>query len=181
MQFLLNIYLKLYQFYDYLRTLFLNLFGPLYFIYYFKNNKFTNITLNFYFNIGLYQYIHGVYFCKAIHPDQTHHLIYCGSLDQIEEIDFEAETDVDITRKNILLYKDDTVLSCDLKVLDNYVYNMKKFKKDHVINPKILLPHLGYDCTHIHLQQLRPFKKEVFDIELVDLDNLHIVKLNSNL
>jgi hypothetical protein len=169
----ISTYLYLHQVYSVVWQFIFNTFGPIYFVYYLHNDQIKNITLNYYFKLGLKKYINGHYYCKIFNSDKTNHLIHHGDVNEISKIDLSIEP-VSIRRKNILLLNDKNPVQCDLDVLDNYVINMKKLNKSHTLKPKVVMKCLGLDCTDVQFITVRPFKKEVISIDQIDLDDLHI-------
>ena len=69
------------------------------------------------------------------------------------------------------MLNDGAVVSFDLNILDNYVYNMHKMGTA-IESPNIVFNCLGIQCTHVQILTIVPFKKTVVcitEIEIMDL------------
>ena len=122
--FLLGIYLILYHAYLWLWLMFFSKIRNLTLVYFVRDNKITNITLQYYLNFWLDNYKLGTYYLRIYNLHGTNHLTYTGALTDIPTINPIYNTDVSTPRrKDVLLMLNSQPVCVDLAVIDNYRVN----------------------------------------------------------
>lgn len=153
--------------------------GSLMTIYYIKNDRLTNITLQYYLNYNLYNYLEGEYYVKKYSMEKTDHFVYKGTLLDLEKIKLSNE-ELNFKRKKFILYDNDKIIKDDLNIIDNYYKNLNYLSSNHIslyINDYVKLKntfiYLGIRCTHIEFINFLPFSKYTLPVNDMSLKELY--------
>lgn len=161
---------------------FLRIFGPIYLVYYLDDSIIKNITLHYYIGHGLDQYSNGKYFCKVLTTSGTDHIWHEGEVHEIPMIVSTCDNSPEITniyRKNIILYNHDKPVEIDLNLLDKYYCrnHTDQFVSPQVsANFKLIITCLGFECTHVHFIEFRPFRKKILPVDEVEIHDIYEIK-----
>ena len=171
-QFIINIYLRIYNYYSLLWKLLFSWLGRFVFLYHINDKKMTNITFNYYFRYNLDKFKNGTFYAKIYNSYGTDHIAFNGEIDHVHSIKIQPAI-IQPKRKKVILLNGENPISVDLQILDNYKHNMLHFEKSSVTNLADITKMLGLECTHITIIEIRPFKKITMEIDNVDINHLY--------
>ncbi|AYV85738.1 MAG: hypothetical protein Satyrvirus35_4 [Satyrvirus sp.] len=172
-RFLLYIYFKIYQLYCTIWKLIFKKFSRVILVYYFDGNNLKNITMNYYFGIGLSKFRTGVFYLKIFDENGVNHIAFEEKITNIKNIVLYDPLKNPPRRKNITFLNDETSLEVDLCALDNYKMNIEKLIVEPICDLKKILKFLGHDCTHVKIIEMRPFSKTLVDINEIHINQLY--------
>jgi hypothetical protein len=177
----LSMYIYLYTMYQKIWYILMKIFGPIYIIHFYNNDKFINITWNYYLSYFYKRFSFGSYFCKVYHPDRIAQFSYTGKICGIRNIKLPVFPPT-LKRKNIMLYENNKPKEINLNILDNYVANTHFISKekneielDTVTKITIdkILQLLNLSCTHVQIITLNPFSKIIKPINETVIGDLY--------
>jgi hypothetical protein len=180
--FFLSLYLYLFQAYTLIRKFLFGLMGPIYLVYKFNGNTFTNITIFYYWTIllnmiGFKTNPSGLFYTKIIYDSETYEIIYQGDLLSINKnlfLKLSNPTEDKPKRKNIMLMNSTKeVIPCDLNRFDQYHLNTTKTDLICITNLVMIGKAFGLEYEYVQIMQMMPFKKEFLEVSKTDITQLY--------
>lgn len=158
-----------------IRNFVFNHIDNIYFVYYLPNNDIdsnvSNITLNYYTQIGLSKYKKGIFYFIINNKNGTDHVAYNGLITDINN--YKPVEGVTIKRKNILLLNNDVPLKKDLNIFNNYLINCENYKDTYVKDLKTVVKLFGLKCTHVTISQSFPkLYREKLDVNSININDI---------
>ncbi len=170
---LINIYLKIYQYYIFLRKIFFSCINNVKLVYFIDGDKVKNISINYYLGLKSDNFKTGKYYLKIFNGSGTNHIAFNGNINDVSRIKIAECYDNPPKRKNVILLDNGVPLDINLEILDNYVSNIKYFPEQSIINLGSVLQFLGFSCTHATIIETKPFSKTITDVNDVDVGHLY--------
>jgi hypothetical protein len=168
---LINVGLTVYNFYIKVWNFFFRIVGRIYLVYQYKDDKFTNVTLQYY--LGLINNRLSEYVVNIINKNGSNYFIINCYPENFANLILDQESYV--KRKNFQFLNNNRIVNINLQLLDNYVVNRKNNNLEGVSpnNIGVILRMLGYNCSHVQIINIMPFEKVVKCVDSVTINDLY--------